>query len=717
MTTSVTTAAATAVTTTIPYSKLVLSDVNVRKRIPEDRVSAIAVSLAEHGQLNPLIVSAVTPKKSKYAVHAGGLRWRSFGRLIEAGALPNDHPVEVKVFANEAAALREISMVENLMREPMTAADECVAYRDVIASGSTVDDVARRFSVTVRHVNGRLRLADLAPPIFNAMAEGSITLDIAVAYGSTGDQAHQLAVWEQISTEWQGKQPDTIRRMLAAAGLKGGDPIAIFVGEADYTGAGGKVEGDLFSEKSDLTWSNGDLARELAMTKLVHEAEIAQLGTKLGWVKPLLSVYIGSRDTEGLHRYFPRYEDPSPEAQARISDIEDKLDELEPILEAALEEGDETGDHAEYDRIEAEIEALTEERDGLAKGKEIIPDEDRPHVGAFLHLDREGVPVLSSDYYTSVQPAKKAAAASSTAASAGESADAGAAEQDDTLPRALGEQLAKDRRDILALHVAMDPSLALDLTIFNLARELAGYLGYNRVGCSIRITDRYEPAGLKDIPEAPAATQLATIHDGLDGDWARESDDFASFMAFRALDETAKASWLAFAVSQSLQASLPSGPRDRSFQTQLGTMIGIDAAQHWRPGAERFFDRLTKSSILTILGSIDPTMPGRYATSKKSELSSAAAKLCSGEAIVEPAIRERALAWVPSVMTFAKPDMIDIDPGEGEDEGAGAGDGVEQPGGAEQASESGREPEGATDEDGEEEGDLAGAEGTLADAA
>jgi ParB family chromosome partitioning protein len=715
MTTTATTAAATAVTTTIPYSKLVLSDVNVRKRIPEDRVTAIAVSLAEHGQLNPLIVSAVTPKKTKYAVHAGGLRWRSFGRLIEAGALPNDHPVEVKVFANEEAALREISMVENLMREPMTAADECLAYRDVIASGATVDDVARRFSVTVRHVNGRLRLADLAPPIFNAMAEGSITLDVAVAYGSTGDQARQLAVWEQVGTDWQGKQPDTIRRMLAAAGMKAGDPIAVFLGEAEYTGAGGKIEGDLFSEKSDLIWSQGELARELAMTKLVREAEIAQLGTKLGWVKPLLSVYVGSRDTEGLHRYFPRYEDPSPEAQARISDIEDKLDELELASEAAVEASEESGDHAEYDRIQAEIEALTEERDRLAKGKEIIPDEDRPHVGAFLHLDRDGAPVLSSDYYTSVQPTKKASATSPAAAGASSAAEAGAAEQDDTLPRALGEQLAKDRRDILALHVAMDPGLALDLTIFNLARELAGYLGYNRVGCSIRITDRFEPAGLKDIPEAPAATQLATIHDGLDGDWARESDDFASFMAFRALDEEVKASWLAFAVSQSLQATLPSGPRDRVFQSQLGAMIGIETAQHWRPGAERFFDRLKKSSILNILGSIDPTMPGRYATSKKSELSSAAAKLCSGEAIVEPAIRERALAWVPSVMTFGKSDMTDIDPGEGEEDGAGSS--VELPGNAEKEHENGEETGGTTEEDGEEEGDLAGAETTLADAA
>jgi ParB family transcriptional regulator, chromosome partitioning protein len=641
----------TTTNTSLPYSKLVLSDINVRKRIPQATVAAIAASIAEHGLIHPLVVSPVTPRKTKYAVHAGGLRWRAFTQLVDAGTFPKDHPVEVKIYDDADAALREISLVENLLRESMSPADECTAYRDIIASGATVEDVARRFSVTVRHVNGRLRLADLAPPIFEALAEGNITLDVAAAYGSTGDQARQLAVWESISGTWQGNNTDAIRRSIAASSLKASDPIALFVGEADYTGAGGKIERDLFAANADATWSDGDLARELAANKLAHEAEIAVLSTKLGWVKPLLTTYLGHRDTEGLHRFFPRYEDPTPEAQARIGEIDEKLAELDGASDAAVGAFEETGDRGDYDRIEAEREALADERETLAQGVAIIPEEDRPHIGAFLHLDHAGVPVLDSGYYTAVKP---------TRAKTGATSSGGTSNGADELPRSLGEQLAKDRRDILALHIAMDPALALDLAIFNLARDHAGHLGSNSTGCSIRITDRFEPAGLKDIPEATAQIELTSIHDGLESDWAREGDDFASFLAFRALDEEVKAGWLAYAVSQSLKASLNGRGRDSAFQTQLGALIGIDTAQHWRPDAERFFDRLKKSSILSILGSIDPTMPGRYATSKKSELSSAAAKLCSGEAIVEPAVKERAMAWVPAVMTFTKPEMVDV---------------------------------------------------------
>src|SRR3546814_14465713 len=87
--------------------------------------------------------------------------------------------VDTRVGNDEKAALaEEISLAENLIREAMSPADECRSYRAALDKGETEEDVARRLGVTVRHVQGRLRLADLAEPIFNALAEGKITLDV-----------------------------------------------------------------------------------------------------------------------------------------------------------------------------------------------------------------------------------------------------------------------------------------------------------------------------------------------------------------------------------------------------------------------------------------------------------------------------------------------------------------------------------------------------------
>jgi ParB family chromosome partitioning protein len=42
----------------------------------------------------------------------------------------------------------------------------------------------------------------------------------------------------------------------------------------------------------------------------------------------------------------------------------------------------------------------------------------------------------------------------------------------------------------------------------------------------------------------------------------------------------------------------------------------------------------------------------RYGTAKKSELATAAARLCAGDTIIEPETKAKALAWVPDVMRF-----------------------------------------------------------------
>ena len=637
-------------TTTIPYSKLILSDTNVRKSNGEVGITALAASIAEHGLLQPLIVSPTTPKKAKYEVHAGGRRWRAIGALIEAGQLPKDHPVEVKVFDNESAATREISLAENLQREPMTPADECLAYRDILAEGANPEDIARRFGVTVRHVQGRLRLADLAEPIFDALRNGEITLDIAMAYGSVADHTRQIAAWERCSKTWASDNPQQIRRILSEEALSSQSALALLVGEDSYLAAGGRVERDLFSQDRQGTWTDTAIAQTLALQKMEFEADVAKLGSKLGWVTPILAARPAHEETKDLRSYYPQHTEPSEEARARMAEIENQIADLDVQMECVEDED-------EIDRIADQRDALSNEYDRLGDTETIIPEEDRAHVGTFLVVDHTGQPTLWHQLYTTAtaKPARPTNPAHGPDAN-GNSPVPDDDEDDgnaiDQLSRTLEEQLAKDRRDVLSLHLAHDPALALDLTIFSLAREYAGHFGYNDTGCSIKVTDRFEPTGLKDIPASPALEGLESIRSMLPSDWATHQDSFTSFIAFRALDDEIRAAWLAYAVSQSLKASLADGPHSNAFQSSLGSMIGIDIAQHWRPGAESFFDRIKKGQILKILGEIDPSMPGRYATAKKSELASAATKLCSGDAIVEPAIKERALTWIPTQMAF-----------------------------------------------------------------
>lgn len=630
-------------TTTIAHAKLRLSESNVRKANGDAGLEALAASIAEHGLLQPLIVSPSAGKKTLYDVHAGGRRWRAIGLLVERGVLPKDYAIDVRLCESEDAAAREISLAENLIREAMTPADEARAYRDIVDGGADAEAVARRFGVTVRHVQGRLRLADLAEPIFAALAAGGITLDVAMAYGSTGDRERQSAAWERLSTSWQADNPQAIRRAIAEESLSADHPIARFLGEAEYVACGGRIERDLFAAEGEGRWLDGDLAMDLAAKKLAFEAEVAELGSKLAWVKPTLATHVTYDETKDLHAYWPRRAEPSAEAQARMDEISDRMTEIAEILDAP-DDGD------DVEALEAEYNALDAEHDRLSDTDLLIPEEDKPNVGTFLVLGKDGQPRLLETYYTSTKPTRRPSASGEPMSAAeieGEEPTPSA-----SLPRSLEEQMAKDRRDVLALHIAHDPALALDLAIFSLARDHAGHFGYSDTGCTIRITDRNEPSGLTGIPASSAVTELEQQRANLPNDWASDEDSFASFLAFRLLDDSVKAGWLAYAVSQSLKVSLAGGTHACAFQSRLGAEIGIDMAQHWRPGAENFFDRIKKAQILTILGGFDPEIALRYAAAKKIELATAAARLCSGDTIIEPEIKAKALAWVPDAMRF-----------------------------------------------------------------
>ena len=165
--------------------------------------------------------------------------------------------------------------------------------------------------------------------------------------------------------------------------------------------------------------------------------------------------------------------------------------------------------------------------------------------------------------------------------------------------------------------------------------------------------------------------------------------DLETFEAFRALDDDGKAAWLAYIVAMSLEA--PSYRADQCpLQNRLATIMGVDVASWWRPTSENFFDRVSKGSILTLLAEVGgAALTARHATMKKTEISQSCAKLFAGEAIVEPEVRDTALAWVPNAMRFR--DQVDVDDLDLE-EGAG-----EQPDDAEtvdavEASETGLEP-------------------------
>ena len=625
----------------IPLKKLAPSPRNVRKTSDAAADAQLKSDIAARGVLQNLLVRKAS--RGKFEVEAGGRRLAALQALASEGVLASDHEVTCLIIEGGEAEAREVSLAENFQRLPMNPADEAQAFASIMLAGASVEDVARRFGLTTRFVEGRLRLAALAPCVFEALADGSITLDMAKAYGATSDVDRQTRVFEELNGAWYEATPDTIRRMVLNATVRGSDPRAVLVGREAYLAAGGRIERELFDDDESESWIDVALLEDLAGKAMAAAAEAKAAESGLSWVRPTLDCYVGHELVEGLTR-LPCEPAPLGEDDARrLSELEARYDEHAAVLE------DEDSSEDEVAAAEAELASIDRAMRALSDRPPVLADELKPEAGAFLVLSRDGVPTLVPQYYSeaSASPADDGIIESVTQASEGKPKTA-------ALSQRLLDELAVQRRDILALHLAHDPALALDLMVFTLADQdshdwrskkavtITGPVAYGRV------------SGF-EAKDAPATAALAEFTGSLDESWRGGASERERFAAFRALPEEARSAWLGFVVARTLIASLNTdGERRIPLHETLGALLEIETAHWWRPTAANFFDRVPKARILETFDAIGgPELVSRYAGSKKTDLAAAAERICSGNFIAEADVKERALAWVPALMHFS----------------------------------------------------------------
>jgi ParB family transcriptional regulator, chromosome partitioning protein len=637
---------------TIPLNKLMPSTRNVRRSTDEQADLQLKADIEARGLLQNLVVAPVKKPKGRFTVEAGGRRFRALASLAEEGKLVADHEVCCLVIDSGPAAAQEAGLAENFQRLAMNAADECLAFQQLIEQGADVEGIARRFGLTVRFVEGRLRLASLAPVVFDALGAGEITLDVAKAYGATPDRERQAFVFEQVSRSYMAQHPDSIRRMMTQATVSASDRRTKFVGEEAYVAAGGRIERDLFSEEDGARWLDIALLERLATEKLDALAAETAASSGLAFVRPTLESWASYDVTRGLQRVQlespPLVDAESAEVEALEAETEELIGQLED--EETAEEAREAAE-ARVREIGARIQAITDK-------PPVIPDDLKPRIGTFLLLDEAGRPRLDTSYYVepSDQPEEPDEPGTTDAGADPQEAPvvvAAPPTKEAPLSQALADELAIQRRDILAVHVAGDPALALDLAIFLMIDRDAGYSS-GKSGSSLAALPPHDPVFGFKTPDAAATRARAEATEALDRSWAAAKTRAGRFDAFRALPDEARAAWLGHAVARTLEASinLPAG-RACPFHDHLRHLLGIDVASWWRPTGANFFDRVPKSVTLSALEEIGgAALACGYSKSKKAELSEAAERIFAGH--VAPAdVKERALAWVPDAMRFA----------------------------------------------------------------
>jgi ParB family chromosome partitioning protein len=191
----------------IPLSRIEPNPYQPRGMVDEAALADLAASIAEHGVLQPVLV---TETIDGYRLVAGERRVRA-SRLAGLERIP----AIVRQLAEHDQL--ELALVENIQREDLDALEEARAYRQLIDDfGYTQDRLAQRMGKARSTIANSLRLLDLDPAVQAAIAGGAISEGHgrAIAGLPVERQARVLAI--VVERELSVRQTEELVRRLRA---------------------------------------------------------------------------------------------------------------------------------------------------------------------------------------------------------------------------------------------------------------------------------------------------------------------------------------------------------------------------------------------------------------------------------------------------------------------------------------------------------------------
>jgi ParB family chromosome partitioning protein len=600
-------------TENIPLNKLLAWEGNVRKTNPDKGISELAASIEAHGLLQSLVVRK--DKRGKYAVVAGRRRLSALKSLADSGKIYMDDGIPCTVIADGADAT-EISLAENVQREPMHPADEFDAFKALIDGGTPPADVAARFGVTETVVQKRLKLARVSPKLLKAYRKGEMSLQHIMAFTVTDDHAEQERVWNELS-DWQKRDPDNIRGMLTEREITASDRRVKFVTLKTYEKAGGAIRRDLFSEGDDEGVFIDDvvLLESLVAKKLEKTADkLRKEGWK--WVE-VRSAF----DHDEWSKCERRYPEDVPFSAEEETEFEQLNTEYETLCE--IEEPD--------DEQQSRLDAITERLDALQDRPTFWTPETLAIAGAVVTLDRNGEADIHAGLVKPEDAPAKAAKRKSEAGGGGS-----------VFAASLIESLTAQRSAALNAVLMGCPSVALAATVHAIAAQV--FYHQSREDRVLQITA--SAASLHRVEGSQASASIEAAH----VTWAGCIPNGAAelFVWCLAQPQERLLELLAFCAGQTVNATILKHERDASARTQQAALLAdalkLDMAAWFTPTASNYFGKVSKAQIIEALREVKGAAAPAWSEMKKADLAALAEREIAGSSWLPEPLRAHAPA-------------------------------------------------------------------------
>ena len=559
----------------IALPKLVPGRRNVRKTKPAMSIDELAASIATHGLLQNLVVSEA--EKGRYSVEAGGRRLKALRKLAKAKTIPGNEPIPCRIVPLDDAI--EVSLAENVQREPMHPADEIEAFAQLAEAGHGPEAIAGRFGLNSTHVARRLRLARVSPRLIEALKQDEVDLDQLGALAFTDDHALQEKAFFD-TPEWQ-RTPEQLKARVTQAHVAETDKLARFVGVDAYVEAGGAVATDLFADEDETRFlADRQLLVRLTETKL--EPIVTEVQGE-GWAFVEISID-GVTWSQFPERVRERRRELTADEAAEQERLYAKLDETE--------------DEAEIEKIEAAIDRLASAQ----------WDEDEVALaGAIVTLSHSGeIKVERGLVKMEDVKALKTLRRKRTLSTDGEHAEVATAPRPAVPAKLLDELLA---HKTLGLRVAIidSPALALRLVAFSLASALMGDASASCLAISVEHIDVGRSI---TRAESKAADELAEIASVWRSRLPANSEELWAYVA--SIDEPLLLELIAVTIASGIDLRRVGPLSGMQARQGLGQLlcdrVGLDMTKYWKASVDSYFEHLRKDAVVEALMEVNPKL-------------------------------------------------------------------------------------------------------------
>lgn len=164
-----------------------------RRTFDEAALSELALSLKEHGVLQPVVLREVA---SGFELISGERRWRA-AKLAGLTRIP----ATVRKNVSDAEML-ELALVENVQRQDLDPIERARGFRAIIESlGITQEEAARKVGLQRASVANHIRLLELPMPVQDAVSRGLLSFGHARAILGIESAVGRIAAMERAVRE------------------------------------------------------------------------------------------------------------------------------------------------------------------------------------------------------------------------------------------------------------------------------------------------------------------------------------------------------------------------------------------------------------------------------------------------------------------------------------------------------------------------------------